>query len=92
MGIDAGKKVKSKKEWESGDVGIDSYGFCAIPSYWRESNGFFNKGFCMTYFWSSTEISSRYAYRLGVDEFEDANLGLETYYKDFAYSVRPIRD
>ncbi len=42
-GIDvAGKKLKSKSNWNKNGNGTDDYGFSALPSGWRQSNGGFN--------------------------------------------------
>ena len=96
-GIDvAGKILKSQTGWEDSDDtsgnGTDSLGFSAIPAGYRHFYGYFSRVGSHTYFWSATEEhNSFYVYIMYLSyDFEDAFLSTDS--KDYAFSVRCLKD
>lgn len=87
----AGKMLKSTTGWYDDGNGVDKYGFNVLPAGFRNFYGiFFNAGKYAN-FWSATENDGDDAYYLSLDcSSEDA--GLLNYDKDYANSVRCLRD
>ena len=90
-GLDAGLNLKSISGWNSNGGGTDLYGFTALSSGFRFSNGsFVDMGF-YTFFWSSTEIFTDDAWyrslRYNFDEVYRINLN-----KDYSFSVRCLQN
>ncbi len=89
IGENAAEKLKSAEGW-GGHGGKDSYGFSALPAGHYSSNF---KEFSYlgdyTYFWSSTEVNSGYAYFLTLNG-NIARVG--SYNKTDGYSVRCLKD
>jgi len=84
----AGKKLKSKTEWN----GTDDYEFSALPGGMRYfSGGSFRSLGYFGYYWSDHKFNSKLAYfwtmRSGRDEVED---GID--YKTNGFSVRCLQD
>ncbi|MCF0216603.1 MAG: fibrobacter succinogenes major paralogous domain-containing protein [Fibrobacteraceae bacterium] len=87
----AGTKLKSTSGWYNGGNGTDSYGFSVLPVGYRQSDGSFSGAGYYAYFWISTENDSNYAYYW--DFYCDFdNVGHYMDYKDFAISVRCLKD
>ena len=68
----AGKKLKSKSGWndcdnESCGNGTDSFGFSALPSGYRGSDGLFNGAGDYGRWWTATGNGDYYAYYRGMD-------------------------
>jgi len=87
----AGKMLKSTSGWyNSGNV-TDAYSFSALPAGYRNNNGdYYYEGY-YTDFWSSMELASNWADKVGLDyNYGDANLyrGL----KFSGFSVRCVKD
>ena len=87
----AGIMLKSTEGWISNGNGSDAYSFSALPAGSRDDNGdFYGEGHYAN-FWSSTENNSPYAYSMDLYYYtDDANLN--SYSKDFGFSVRCLRD
>ena len=86
----AGKILKSQAGWYNNGNGTDAYGFSALPAGLRYYTGIFDGGGDYAYFWSATENFNQAYYMYLYSDNEDANL--YAYYKDYAYSVRCLKD
>lgn len=90
----AGKKLKAKKGWVDKNVGLDEFGFTALPGGYMDYEGlfptFYNEGTNANY-WSSSERNSKNAYYmyLGAD-YNYASI--DDYSKYSAFSVRCVKD
>ena len=87
----AGKVLKSTSGWFSGLNGTDAFGFSALPTGDRGDHGNFNHEDSYAYFWSSTESSSRDAYRVFLP-YSLSNAFLDGSDKYRGFSVRCIQD
>lgn len=87
----AGKVLKSQSGWVNKGNGSDTYGFSALPTGDRGSNGnFYNDG-AIAYFWSSTTNSGTDAYTVELNNhFDRAYLRLDP--KNFGFSVRCLKN
>ena len=92
----AGTMLKSTEGWNDGydgtsGNGSDSYFFSALPAGNRNDGGdFYNEGNSAN-FWSSTENSRYYAYRMDLNCYDDSpNLLYDD--KDYGFSVRCLKD
>ena len=89
--LTAGNVLKSQIGWYSSGNGTDDFGFTALPAGYRLNDGYFyNKGY-LAYFWSSTELSSTFAYYMFL-YYDYGKVNLYNYNKDYAFSVRCIQD
>jgi uncharacterized protein (TIGR02145 family) len=91
----AGKRLKARSGWndykkKSGN-GTDDFGFSALPSGNRFSNGSFNSVGYAGNWWTATEYGSGYAYIRGMGYFVDF-VGEDYYDESGAFSVRCVRD
>ena len=86
-----GIMLKSTEGWISNGNGSDIYSFSALPAGNRYNNGDYNYEGYGTDFWSSTEGSSSRAYTMYLD-YNDDGAYLNSYVKDFGFSVRCLRD
>jgi len=90
----AGDKLKEygTTHWESPNTGAtNESGFTALPGGLRGYNGnFFSIGDAGLW-WSATEYNSSYAW-LRYLEFGHGEFSGYSYYKDFGYSVRCVKD
>ena len=88
----AGEKLKSTSGWY-GNIGngTDAYSFTALPTGYRNDNGYFDYEELYTYFWSSTEASGSSAYYMRLRS-TSASSDLKTIFKNNALSVRCIKD
>jgi uncharacterized protein (TIGR02145 family) len=87
----AGRRLRARtqNQW---DDSTDNYKFSALPAgkYNSESGYYYGAGY-YTYFWSSTEIDSSDAFRMGLDWSYDGAF-LDAGDKNMGYSVRCIKD
>ena len=84
----AAQKLKSMIGWRaySGITNEDAFGFFAMPD-----DDYFNYGGYSTYFWSSTENDSKYAYCMHLYYSRD-DADLYDSYKSNGFSVRCLKD
>jgi uncharacterized protein (TIGR02145 family) len=87
----AGRALKNTRGWEDDGNGTDAYGFSALPPGYRIYNGlFYNVGYSAD-FWSATENATGTAYYRDLDYY-DANVYTCDNRKDYAFSVRCLKD
>ncbi|WP_308605202.1 fibrobacter succinogenes major paralogous domain-containing protein [uncultured Fibrobacter sp.] len=91
----AGTKLRSTSGWnddegKSGN-GTDEFGFSALPAGIRGNDGDFNDAGYIALFWSASEYRSDIAYYMSLD-YNDDGAFLDSYGKDFGFSVRCLRD
>ena len=91
----AGTKLKSTSGWndfegKSGN-GVDAYSFSVLPAGYGNYNEGYNFEGDDAFFWSSTELSSNGAYRMGLD-YNDDNAYLYNSFKNNGFSVRCVKD
>ncbi len=87
---DAGHALKSTSGWLYNGHGADVYGFSALPAG-GVPDGYIAEIGTSTYFWSSDENYTDYAYVMFMDAaYSDA--GLNFFYKYSALSVRCLKD
>ncbi len=72
------------------DPDHNASGFSAVPAG-RSSGSSFGSAGNRAYFWSSTQISSDVAYGRYLN-FDNAGVSRGSYFKDFGFSVRCLRD
>ena len=86
-------KLKSTSGWNNSFNGSDEFGFTALPAGVRSyKTGYYYEMGEGVYYWSFTEdYTEKHAYTifLGYD-YEDASSNY--YYKNFAFSVRCVKD
>lgn len=87
----AGKKLKTEYGWIRNGNGSDDYSFSVIPVGYKLSNGNYLYEGEYARFWNSTEYGSNYAYAESLC-FDSKNIRIDSYYKDFAFSVRCVKD
>jgi uncharacterized protein (TIGR02145 family) len=90
-GYDVGLNLKSESGWYAGGNGSGLYGFSALPSGYRHTNGIIiNLGYHGDW-WSSSEYSSTRAWRRLLGHLNDkSNRHHNT--KGYGFSVRCLRD
>jgi uncharacterized protein (TIGR02145 family) len=86
-----GNALKAIGQGIGGGVGTDTSGFSALLSGNRYNNGNFYVLGSYAYFWSSTNYGSSYAYYMHMN-YLDSYIGFASYYKNFGFSVRCIKD
>lgn len=91
-GFDAGKNLKSLSGWVYNGNGTDIYGFTALPSGYRITNGNFGDLTSTCFLWMSTESSPDGAWYRVMSYGADRIGRIETYSKAYGYSVRCIKD
>ena len=96
----AGKRLKSKTGWTSYDPGdgvsvsgsgVDTYGFSVIASGLLDGSGFFG-AYRYATFWSATSVSMYSDEAYWVNVLITHEVSVELTYKQFAFSVRCVRD
>ena len=88
----AGSKLKSATGWSGSGNGTDTFGFSALPTGFRDSEGnYFNNDGNFTTFCSSTEILSYNASFVSLSYNGDGAL-LYSDYKYYGFSVRCLQD
>jgi len=89
----AGKKLKAESGWDykrKNDNGTNDYGFSALPSGARKTDGSFHNVGYYGYWWTATESGSGSAYIQYVhyvDNIKEYNDG-----KSYGFSVRCVQD
>ena len=88
----AGGKMKSTELWTPPNTGAsNSTGFSSLPAGIRRFSGEFDLLGTNCYFWSSTEANDKNVWAR-LSYFNNAELESKYYLKNFAYSVRCIKD
>ena len=92
----AGTKLKLTSGWndfegKSGN-GVDAYSFSALPAGYRNYNEDYNFEGNYAFFWSSTEISSNYAYDMDLRYSNDYASLKNGSLKNDGFSVRCVKD
>jgi uncharacterized protein (TIGR02145 family) len=92
----AGKKLKSKSGWnnrndESSGNGTDSYGFSALSSGYRNSDGDFYGVGDFGFWWTATGSNSDFAYLRRIYYFDDHVFEVN-FFKSYGLSVRCVAD
>lgn len=90
----AGTVLKSRFGWLSYSgvpAGTDVYDFSAYPAGQRTGYDDFGLDGMFTAFWSNTELSKEYAYNM-ILRYDDEKALLANYYKEYALSVRCLKD
>ena len=64
VSLTTGNVLKSISGWNSRGNGTDDFGFSALPAGYRNIEGVYYDEGIYAYFWSSSEVSSSYAYRM----------------------------
>ncbi len=91
-GIDSsGYALKSTSDWHDNGNGSDAFGFGALPAGYLDSDVAFHNVHVKTDFWSANEKSTAIGYVSRL-YYYGVKLHLETSNKDFAYSVRCVKD
>ena len=85
----AGTKLKSTSGWKGN--ANDAIGFSALPAGIRRNKGDFDYDGDYAYFWSATDVSSNNASDIYL-YYGYGNAVLDSYNKNFAYSVRCLQD
>ena len=89
-GLDVGHRLKSTTGWSYNGNGIDSHGFNVLPGGLRFTDGFFYHYTNHAYFWSSNETTDNYSWGRLLYVFKE--ICRNSYNRDYAFSVRCIRD
>ena len=87
VGSSSGKKLKSSSGWN----GPDDYGFSTLPGGYRNTDGTYHFLGNDGYWWSSTELSSTYAWLRFLD-YDSGFVYRGHDDKDYGFSVRCVRD
>ncbi|MBR6378389.1 MAG: hypothetical protein IKS02_00255 [Fibrobacter sp.] len=88
----AGQKLKSMSGWSSSGNGMDAFGFSALPTGFRDSEGnYFKNDGDFTTFCSSTENDSYNAYFV-VLSYNGDDAFLYNDYKYYGFSVRCLKN
>jgi uncharacterized protein (TIGR02145 family) len=88
----AGKRLKAKSDWSDNGNGTDNYGFSALPSGYRTSDGGFYGG--AGYYggwWTATEYYNGHAYRRDM-EFGHDGVNEDNDSTAYGFSVRCVKD
>ena len=88
----AAKMLKSVDGWTENGAGTDSYGFTALPVGDRDDGGVFENEGRFTGIWTATEVDDRYATHIHFFYMDDDAALSVTFNKDYAYSVRCVKD
>jgi uncharacterized protein (TIGR02145 family) len=87
----AGKKLKSKSGWNENGNGTDNYGFLALPSGGRDSDGNFGTAGNEGIWWTATDNGgSNYAYHRDMGSSNDGVDEDDTFSKSGGFSVRCV--
>jgi Fibrobacter succinogenes major domain (Fib_succ_major). len=87
----AGTVLKSQSGWNEGGNGTDTFGFNVLPAGIRLGNGSFDGLGDGTDFWSATESDLEQAFSLYAS-YENEYSGVMDYAKNYAFSVRCVKD
>lgn len=86
----AGQMLKATRSWIDRRKERDSYSFSALAAGFRNDENFILEGHDAS-FWSSTEFSDESAYFVELSDYNDY-ADLRPLYKNFAFSVRCVKD
>lgn len=89
MGEAPGRKLKSDQTWESA-TGLDSFGFTAYATGFRDESGEYLMAGENAYFWTSTEVNDMRAVRFTLSDRTDQFVR-GTDKKSIALSVRCVK-
>ena len=87
----AGTVLKSQSGWNDGGNGTDTFGFNVLPAGIRIEDGSFDGLGDGTDFWSATESDLEQAFSLYAS-YENEYSGVMDYAKNYAFSVRCVKD
>lgn len=87
----AGSKLKSSSGWKENGNGTDAFGFSALPVGTRSYDGRYYSEGDVAYFWNSTEDDSDFAQHVSL-LYRNDDAGLGWFSKDYAFSVRCLKD
>lgn len=87
----AGTVLKSQSGWNEGGNGTDAFGFNVLPAGIRFDDGSFDGLGDGTDFWSATESDLEQAFSLYAS-YENEYSGVMDYAKNFAFSIRCVKD
>ena len=87
----AGTVLKSQSGWNEGGNGTDTFGFNVLPAGIRIEDGSFDGLGDGTDFWSATESDLEQAFTLYAS-YENEYSGVMDYAKNYAFSVRCVKD
>ena len=73
------------------ELGIDEYGFSALPAGYRDTDGTFDGALYTCFFWSSSEKNALCGQCRGIYNI-DSNIGWSYLNKQDGFSVRCLRD
>lgn len=83
--------LRSTGSWKNHGNGTDDFGFSALPAGYLSNGGYFSSSGYYAYFWSTTEDDDVKAYNVYLYYYNESAF-LSSRYKDFALSVRCLRD
>ena len=83
--------LRSTSSWKNHGNGTDDFGFSALPAGYLSNGGYFSSSGYYAYFWSTTEDDDVKAYNVYLYYYNESAF-LSSRYKDFALSVRCLRD
>ncbi len=83
--------LRSTSSWKNHGNGTDDFGFSALPTGYLSNGGYFSSSGYYAYFWSTTEDDDVKAYNVYLYYYNESAF-LSSRYKDFALSVRCLRD
>ena len=89
-----GTALKSINGWYNNGNGTDNYGFTALPSGVRESDGVFTNlnYYNTTYFWGATETTDAFNARTHGLGYNSTSVARTTRLKNYGLSVRCVKD
>ena len=87
----AGTVLKSQSGWNEGGNGTDTFGFNVLPVGIGYGNGSFDGLGDGTDFWSATESDLEQAFSLYAS-YENEYSGVMDYGKNYAFSIRCVKD
>ncbi len=90
-GYDAGERLKSENDWNSGGNGTNLYGFTAFPMGYSDYAGVFNLLGDNSYFWSSTEATTYGSYSRMM-KYDNSGVFLDSTWKTSGCAVRCVMD
>jgi len=87
-----GTALKATSGWNYDGNGTDNYGFAALPSGYRTTDGTFNYLGDIGYYWSSTADDASDAWDRGLDYLSDGVFRGNDGYKENGFAVRCVKD
>jgi uncharacterized protein (TIGR02145 family) len=84
--------LKAINEWKDGIIGLDSYGFSAMPSGTGSSDNYFDNIGTITMWWSTSELGATSAYYRIANGNINSDLTSNASNKRGFISVRCLKD